>query len=205
MEKKIDENPLHRQMYNNFMKECERLGHMIEVSSQEDFTDTIVHYLPYHPVFKPSGTTTKLRVVFNASCKASNDLSLNDCLCVGLKVLQDLFKMLTRLCQHQFEVVADVQMMYRQTLIDFKQTHMQRIVWRSDPNQSNRDSSWKWPPTIKWDFNFLLKQRFRAAKMFKIKCILKCNNQLSPVIVRKLVSTPLQSTKSSFQPLIKII
>ena len=42
-----------------------------------------VFYLPMHPVRKECSTTTKLRVVFDASAKSSNGTSLNDTLLVG--------------------------------------------------------------------------------------------------------------------------
>lgn len=139
MEKKLAGNPPLREMYVKFMEEYEILGHMKEVSQVKTNTDTIVHYLPHHSVLKPSSTTTKLRVVFNASCKASNGLSLNDILCVGPKVQQDLFQTLTRFCQFKFGAIADVQMMYRQTLVNENQTHLQRIVWRKDPKATIKD------------------------------------------------------------------
>ncbi|GFR22998.1 integrase_H2C2 domain-containing protein [Trichonephila clavata] len=31
------------------------------------------HYLPHHPVFKPNSVPTKIRLVFNASCKWERD------------------------------------------------------------------------------------------------------------------------------------
>ena len=43
-----------------------------------------VHYLPYHGVVRRDALTTKLRVVFDASSKATKDSpSLNDCLYSG--------------------------------------------------------------------------------------------------------------------------
>lgn len=38
------------------------------------------HYLPHHQVFKPDSETTKIRWVFDASCKVNKSLSINDCL-----------------------------------------------------------------------------------------------------------------------------
>ncbi|KAH8343581.1 hypothetical protein KR067_009515, partial [Drosophila pandora] len=47
-------------------------------------------YLPHHAVFKPDSTTTKVRVVFNASCPTSNGKSLNDILHPGPVLQSDL-------------------------------------------------------------------------------------------------------------------
>ena len=42
--------------------------------------------MPHHCVLKDASTTTKLRVVFDASAKTTTGLSLNDCLMVGPKL-----------------------------------------------------------------------------------------------------------------------
>ncbi|XP_068158789.1 uncharacterized protein [Drosophila tropicalis] len=47
-------------------------------------------YLPHHAVFKPDSTTTKVRVVFNASSKSTNGVSLNDILYPGPVLQSDL-------------------------------------------------------------------------------------------------------------------
>lgn len=43
-------------------------------------------YVPHHAVVRESSSTTKLRVVFNASCKTRNGTSLNDYLLIGPKL-----------------------------------------------------------------------------------------------------------------------
>jgi hypothetical protein len=124
-------------MYNEFMHEYFQLGHMEEISDRNRIVsieeNIPVHYLPHHSVWKLSSTTTKLRVVFNAATPDPNKLSLNDCLCVGPNVQDELFSILLRFCQHQFVCVADIQMMYRQVLVDYKDCELQRILWREDP------------------------------------------------------------------------
>jgi hypothetical protein len=37
-----------------------------------------IFYLPYHPVFKHDGSTTKLRVALDANAKSTNAHSLNN-------------------------------------------------------------------------------------------------------------------------------
>ncbi|CAH0551006.1 unnamed protein product [Brassicogethes aeneus] len=54
------------------------------------------YYIPHQAVVKESSTTTKLRVVFVASCKTTNGISLNDCMLTGLRLQQDLLNILLR-------------------------------------------------------------------------------------------------------------
>ncbi len=63
--------------YNEVAAEYFSLGHAEEVPCAE--LGKRPYYLPHHGVIKESSTTTKLRVVFDASAKTSNGLSLNDC------------------------------------------------------------------------------------------------------------------------------
>jgi len=64
--------------YAAFLDEYLSLGHMrLKPSIAEE---SILFYLPHHYVFK----TSKIRIVFDASCRSSYGESLNDALLVGL-------------------------------------------------------------------------------------------------------------------------
>nr|XP_041630558.1 uncharacterized protein LOC121502008 [Drosophila kikkawai] len=63
------------------MDEYEGLGHMKEVPPTRIPTDH--YFIPHHCVLKPESSTTKLRVVFDASCKTTSNKSLNDILYAG--------------------------------------------------------------------------------------------------------------------------
>ena len=76
-----------------------------------------VYYLPMHAVQKNSSTTTKLRVVFDASAKPASGLSLNDLLSVGLTVHSTLIDMLLRFRLHCVALTTDVSRMYRAVLL----------------------------------------------------------------------------------------
>ncbi|GFW02285.1 integrase catalytic domain-containing protein [Trichonephila clavipes] len=71
MERKFKNNPDFEKQYKEFMNEYESLGHMILVNSRSH-TSKDQNFLPHHAVIKPSSPTTKLRVVFDASCKTTN-------------------------------------------------------------------------------------------------------------------------------------
>ncbi|XP_024877299.1 uncharacterized protein LOC112458094 [Temnothorax curvispinosus] len=81
--------------YRAFMEEYERLGHMKRVPHDADASSQHV-YIPHHPVIRESSTTTRLRVVFNASNPTSSGTSLNDHLLTGQKLQTDLAAILLR-------------------------------------------------------------------------------------------------------------
>lgn len=60
-----------------------------------------VCYLPHHAVFKESSTSTKLRVVFDASMSTSTGQSLNDCMLVGPRLQEDIFDINLRWRKHR--------------------------------------------------------------------------------------------------------
>ncbi|XP_058464603.1 uncharacterized protein LOC131438528 [Malaya genurostris] len=67
-----------------------------------------------HPVFKESSTTTKVRVVFDASCKTSSGFSINNKQLVGPVVQEDLLSIVMRFRTHPIAIVADIEKIYRQ-------------------------------------------------------------------------------------------
>ncbi|GFW40927.1 uncharacterized protein TNCV_4369751 [Trichonephila clavipes] len=93
MERKFKNNPDFEKQYKEFMNEYESLGHMSLVNSRFH-TSKDQNFLPHHAVIKPSSTTTKLKVVFDASFKTTNGTSLNSLLGVGPKLQRDIFEIL---------------------------------------------------------------------------------------------------------------
>ena len=95
------------------------MKHIEEVPREElQRPESESYYIPHHHVRKEDSTTTKLRVVFDASAKTTSGLSLNDCLMVGLTVQTDLFLHVIRLRFHQILLPADIAEMYRQFALD---------------------------------------------------------------------------------------
>ncbi|XP_071576444.1 uncharacterized protein [Temnothorax nylanderi] len=135
LERRFKSNPDFRISYNNFMQDYLDSGHM-ELIKNPFPSDGHIYYLPHHGVYKLDSTTTKLRVVFNASSRCPNGLSINDTLLSGPKLQQDLFAILLRFRAEPVALTADVKQMFRQIWINPEQFNYQRIVWRfseSDP------------------------------------------------------------------------
>ncbi|XP_073811749.1 uncharacterized protein [Musca autumnalis] len=93
------------------------------------------YYIPHHCVLRPDSSTTKLRVVFDASCKSSSGWSLNDILHAGPKVQGDLFGLLLLFRLPRFVFTTDIEKMYRQVLVDTRDRRYQLVVWRSSPDK----------------------------------------------------------------------
>ncbi|XP_058840862.1 uncharacterized protein LOC131696333 [Topomyia yanbarensis] len=137
LEGRLERNHSLKDEYHKFMSEYISLGHM-RVASQLEQQKIKGYYLPHHPVVKESSTTTKVRVVFDASSKTTSGFSLNDALQVGPVVQDDLLSIVLRFRTYLIAVVADIEKMYRQIKVAPADVPYQRIFWRfnqSDPIQ----------------------------------------------------------------------
>lgn len=134
MEKRYLRYPDLRIQCNQFFEEYIRLHHMSEVT-EDKIDPEFSYFMPYHPVFKPDSTTTKLRIVFDASCHQSSEASLNEILMIGPVVQDQLHNVIMRFRMHRFVFTADVEKMFRQ--IEMKPEHrkLQLIVHRPTPTE----------------------------------------------------------------------
>lgn len=133
LERRLKSKPEFSKLYCDFMSEYETLGHMTEIRHCDSPNG---YFIPHHGVLRESSTTTKLRVVFNASCVTSSGFSFNDVQMVGPTVQDDLLSILLRFRQHQFVLSADVAKMYRCIFVHPSDRYLQQILWRdnvSDP------------------------------------------------------------------------
>lgn len=131
LEKRLQRNDNYRKLYTDFIHEYISLGHMTRVHTYNN-----PHYfMPHHGVFREHSTTTKLRVVFDASAASSTGISLNDLQMVGPPIQGDLLSILLRFRQHKYTACADIEKMYRQCLVDENQRDLQLILWRDDPSE----------------------------------------------------------------------
>ncbi|KAF2892815.1 hypothetical protein ILUMI_13358 [Ignelater luminosus] len=117
--------------YTAFMSEYESVGHITEVPCELK-SEMPIYYMPHHSVQKPDSKTTKTRVVFDASCKSSTSLSLNDVLMIGPTIQDDLVLILLRFRKLDVVLIGDLA---SQILVDASQRDLQRIVWRESPEK----------------------------------------------------------------------
>ncbi|GFX11544.1 uncharacterized protein TNCV_5141201 [Trichonephila clavipes] len=121
-------DPQYLKLHRDFIHEYEQLGHMKEVVAENDKSE-IAYYMPHHGILRPEKSTTKLRVVFNATNPTSNGLLLNSIQYNGGLVQNDLFTIMIKFREHPYAFTADV-IMYRIILIHESQQPLLRILWK---------------------------------------------------------------------------
>ncbi|GFY29730.1 uncharacterized protein TNCV_1813081 [Trichonephila clavipes] len=85
----------------------------MELVPKNDYAKREAYYLPHHAVLRDS-STTKLRVVFDASAKSTSGT-------------------------FQIAVCADLEKMFRQIRISSEDTNWQRILWRDNPKETVKE------------------------------------------------------------------
>ncbi|XP_037893969.1 uncharacterized protein LOC119640200 [Glossina fuscipes] len=134
LERKFETNKQLRSDYTKFINEYIQLSHM-EIVQLFDFSQP--HYvLPHQCVHKLSSSTTKLRVVFDASSKTTSGKSLNELLMVGPVIQRDLFTVALRFRSYTYVFTADITKMYRQIALDPDDRRYHFVLWRSQGDRA---------------------------------------------------------------------
>ncbi|XP_062703548.1 uncharacterized protein LOC134286002 [Aedes albopictus] len=138
LERRLTADPELKRMYRDFIHEYLQMGHMEEIVGDEESSALPEYFIPHHCVIKLDSTTTKLRVVFDASCPTSSGLSLNNALMVGPTVQDDIISIVLRFRFHRIAIVADVEKMYRMVQQQLADRRLHKILWRDNQNEPIR-------------------------------------------------------------------
>ncbi|XP_055543811.1 uncharacterized protein LOC129729327 [Wyeomyia smithii] len=136
LERRFEKDSKLRKRYNEAIQAYLDQNHMSIVPEKElKRVKRIACYLPHHPVFKESSSTTKIRPVFDGSAKMTSNRSLSDALMTGPVIQDSLFDLLLRFRKHLVALVADIEKMYLQVIIHPDDTPLLRILWRFSPTE----------------------------------------------------------------------
>ncbi|XP_045778928.1 uncharacterized protein LOC123876677 isoform X1 [Maniola jurtina] len=129
LEKRFKAQPELKAQYTEFINEYIKLGHcsILNVTRLEPS-----YFLCHHAVFKQQSESTKLRVVFDASCPTSSGFSVNDLQYVGPTIQDTLFSILLRFRQHRYVLTGDIEKMFRQVTVHENDRNLQLILWRDN-------------------------------------------------------------------------
>ena len=118
--------------FNQVLEEYETMGHAEKVP-QKDLSkpEQQTYYLPMHGVFKSSSSTTKLRLVFDASAKSLNGFSLNDLLLPGPSLYPMITSIVIKFRSHQIAISSDISKMFREVILNPKHKDYHRFLRRN--------------------------------------------------------------------------
>ena len=140
--------------YDRIIQEQQKAGIIEKVSRDNDGKESGnikgVHYSPHHAVIRKDRETTKVRIVYDGSAKASKDsLSLNDCLEVGPNCIPHVFDMLAKFRCNSIGLTADIEKAFLMVGIKPEHRDMLRFLWFENPNS-------KTPDVVQYKFNRLV-------------------------------------------------
>ena len=92
-----------------------------------------VYYIPHLAVIRKEASTTKLRVVYDASAKSGKEgTSLNDCLHKGPSLTPLLFDILVRFREKRVALIGDIEKAFLNIEVDKEDRDFLRFLWFDD-------------------------------------------------------------------------
>ena len=123
--------------YDTILKEYEEAGIIARVPLEQLCKEIgQVHYIPHRPVVREDKDSTKIRAVFDASCKV-NGPSLNECLYPGPNLLLKIFDVLLRFRFNRIVMIADIKQAFLNVGISEERRDFLRFLW-FDIGQENK-------------------------------------------------------------------
>ena len=104
----------------------------LDAIEEEPEPDSPGYYMPHHAVFRKDASTTKTRVVFNASASQVGQKSLNDVLDQGPSPLPSLIGLLLRFRTKKIALQADIKKAFFTIAVNEEDRKYLRFVW---PNE----------------------------------------------------------------------
>ncbi|XP_033229750.1 uncharacterized protein LOC117181300 [Belonocnema kinseyi] len=138
MERRFRRDPELAKKYSNVINEYAELGDMELVSNPEDLQHDKGYFLPHHCVIKENSSSTKLRVVFNASQRTDKGVPLNELLHSGPKLQTELADVILRWRMYSVFFTADIEKMFRRIWIHPVDQTFKKILWRESHDQEVR-------------------------------------------------------------------
>ena len=128
--RRLRQTPAILQEYDDIIRDQIRKG-IVQVVTNSTPTSDRVHYLPHHAVIRSDKTTTKLRIVYDASSR-SDGPSLNDCLYTGPKFDQRILNILLRFRSYRVALTADIEKAFLMISMAEKDQDVLRFLWVDD-------------------------------------------------------------------------
>ncbi|GBO10028.1 hypothetical protein AVEN_147953-1 [Araneus ventricosus] len=138
----IFSDPTNDSVLQRFESEIEyensRCRRIIELVPNTCDTEQIIFYLPHREVVRNDRSSSKFRVVFDASSHDVGEVSLNDCLHIGPSLYPDIFDLLLRFRLYPIAFTADIKEAVLQIEVNEKDRDVSRFLFTDDPTDGSK-------------------------------------------------------------------
>ena len=134
---RLEQTPSVLREYDDIIRDQVDKG-IVEPVTETDPALSRLHYLPHHAVIRTDKTTTKLRIVYDASAKL-NGPSLNDCLHTGPKFNQLILDILMRFRSFKVALTVDIEKAFLMISVAERDRDVLRFLWVDDPAKDPPD------------------------------------------------------------------
>ncbi|KFM63037.1 hypothetical protein X975_02648, partial [Stegodyphus mimosarum] len=141
LENKFKCNEMLFEEYNNILREQAHLG-IVEVCPENSSTCNS-YYMPHHPVIRDDKTTTKVRIVYDASSKSNDALSLNDCLQPGPNLNPNILDIILKFRENRIAFSADIEKAFLQISIAEEDRDYLRFLYFKNLDRKENIISYK--------------------------------------------------------------
>ncbi|XP_052759203.1 uncharacterized protein LOC128202543 [Galleria mellonella] len=138
LEKRFKRDNELKKDYTKVNNEYLTLNHMKMMEQPDDEVSQSV-YSPHHTVVRKKMITTKMRVVFDGSCKNKKGISFNGNLLISPKLQLELRHFIIRWMHQPISLTADIIKMCKIVKVTDKDTNYQHMVWRENIDDEIRD------------------------------------------------------------------
>jgi hypothetical protein len=134
LEKRFEKHPDFERVYTAALNEKISLGVIEKVNSDDAGPVGMTYFMPHSAVIREDKVTTKVRIVFDASCQ-DKGVSLNDTLHKGIPRYTDLWNVLQKIRVHKWVLFSDIEKAFYQVYLKQHDKDLLRLIWRDEQSR----------------------------------------------------------------------
>ena len=124
--------------YDEIVRDQTEKGILEDVDPNAPTVVSKTHYLAHHPVIRDYKDTTRVRIVFDASAKVTqNSPSLNNVLHVGLSLIPKIVDILIRFRWYRVPLIGDIEKAFLNVRVDHSDRDCLRMLWVDNIHDDN--------------------------------------------------------------------
>lgn len=136
LERRLQASPKLRTAYDDVIRDYIAKDYVSLAPPRDSHDPLPVYIIPHHGVVREDKTTTKLRIVLDASASSTSSRSLNDILHSGPNLQGDLFSIILNFRLYSVGMTADCRQQFLQINVRETDRRFQCFLYRFNPRES---------------------------------------------------------------------